>query len=121
MLRFIRFVGLMSAIASIQLSHDNSSLCARFGELRLMGIAVLLPVVLAWYGVVVGQHELLLRFLLGLQAGVIGWIAAALAGYAGARILRDLPYCPLRRRDVLQVGQLLTYVGFVAVSWRVII
>lgn len=99
----------MFTFFTLSTDHDRSSLCARFGEIRLMALAVLLPVWLGWFGLLWGKEVWVLRFLLGLQSGIIAWIAGALAGYAGAYILRELPYCPMRRRTMLQAGQFLCY------------
>lgn len=97
--------------------HDNSSLCARFGELPTLVLAILLPLLLISVGLF-NHHTMLLNCLVAFQAGLCGWISAALAGYGGAMVLREVDRYPLPRRSVLQIVQLLAYGLGTLIGWQ---
>jgi hypothetical protein len=97
--------------------HNNSSLCARVGELPSLLLATLLPMLLTSSGTLAITHPLL-SCLLAFQAGLCGWVSAALMGYAGAIVLREVAVCPLPRWVVLQVMQVAAYGVGAIVGWQ---
>lgn len=100
----------MFVASSAKAFHDNSSLCARCGEVRLLVFAILLPLFLVTAGILLPSGDMLLRILLAIQAGVTGWIAAAVAGYLAAPLLREMRMVPFPRRLILQGVQMVSYV-----------